>query len=242
MYIFTPESLDSSEKIAEMQRKIRDNQLFQSDKIIVEERIDANFSHHGTYPSIDAVVKKDGGVTIEAIDAMVIHHNGEKVGFYGCIAGKGLFTPEQCNKLHGFTVAIGEELSELGYRGWYDMDYILATNGNFYPTEANLRRTSMCYAIDLAKLLYGENWKDKISIRTNDKFIRENLHGITYRQLKETLSDIMYPITETQEGVIITESMRSKFGRGKFGYLIFGDNQDRTKEIEEMLEKRLEQI
>lgn len=242
IYVFTLESLGSPEKIAEMQRKLRENQLFQSDKVIVEERIDADFSHHGTYPSVDGMVKEDGSVEIQAVDAMVIHHHDEEVGFYGCIAGRGLFTPEQRSKLHDFTVAVGQELSELGYRGWYDTDYILATDGQFSPTEANLRRTSMCHAIDLAKLLYGEDWEDEISIRTNDKFIRENLHGMTYRQLRETLSDLMYPINGAREGIIITESMRLKFGRGKFGYLIFGDGQDRTKQIEETLESRLEQI
>ena len=242
VYVFTPESLDSPEKIVEMQRMLQENQLFQNDKVIIEERIDADFNHHGTYPSVDVIVKEDGSVEIQAVDAMAIHHTEEEVSFYGCIAGKGLFTPQQRQKLHDFTLAVGGELNELGYRGWFDTDYILATDGQFFPTEVNLRRTSMCYAVDLAKLLYGEDWENVVSIRTNDKFIRQNLHGMTYGKLKETLADIMYPINGAQEGVIITESMRSKFGRGKFGYLIFGDGQDRTKEIEEALEAKLEQV
>lgn len=239
VYIFTPESLDSPEKIVAMQKKLRENQLFQSDKVVIEERIDADFNHHGTDPSVDAMVREDGSVEVQATDAMVIHHHGEEVGFYGCIGGKGLFTPEQRQKLLDFTLAVGQELSELGYRGWYDTDYVLATDGQFSPTEVNLRRTSMCYVVDLARLLYGENWEEIISIRTNDKFIRENLCGITYQKLKEILADIIYPINGLKEGVIITESMRSKFGRGKFGYLIFGDGQDRTRELERILETRL---
>lgn len=240
VYIFTPESLDSPEKIAELQKKLRENQLFQSDKVVIEERIDADFNHHGIYPSVDAIIREDGSVGVQAVDAMVIHHHGDEVGFYGCIGGKGLFTPEQRQKLLDFTLAVGQELSELGYRGWYDTDYILAIDGQFSPTEVNLRRTSMCYVVDLARLLYGENWEEIVSVRTNDKFIRENLYGITYKKLKEILADIIYPINGLKEGVIITESMRSKFGRGKFGYLIFGDGQDRTREIEEILEERLE--
>ena len=172
---------------------------------------------------------------------MVIRHKKEDVDFYGCIGGKGLFTPEQRGILYDFTYAVGEELSELGYRGWYDTDYILATDGQISPTEANLRRTSMCYAIDLAKLLYGEDWENTVSIRTNDKFIRPNLHGISYGRLKKMFSGIMYPINGVKEGVIITQSVRSKFGRGKFGYLIFGEGQDRTKEIEEALERKVAQ-
>lgn len=242
VYVFKPEQLNTPEKIAEMQRKLRDNELFQSDKIVVEERIDADFSHHGTYPSVDAIVREDGSVEVQAVDSMVIRHDGEEVGFYGCIAGKGLFNDAQREKLHAFTAAVGEELSAVGYRGWYDTDYILATDGQFSPTEANLRNTSMTYVVELAKLLYGDNWEELVSIRTDDKFIRQNLNGVTYTQLKDTLSDIMFPIDQVQEGVIITESMRSKFERGKFGYAIFGDGQDRTREIELALEKKVDQI
>lgn len=35
-------------------------------------------------------------------------------------------------------------------------------------------------AIDLAKFLHGEDWEKTISIRTNDKYIRPNLHGVSY--------------------------------------------------------------
>ncbi|HEV2339349.1 MAG TPA: hypothetical protein VGT05_01120 [Patescibacteria group bacterium] len=179
---------------------------------------------------------------MQAIDAMVIHHDGEEVGFYGCIAGKGLFNDVQREKLRAFTAAVGEELSASGYRGWYDTDYILATDGQFFPTEANLRNTNMTYVVDLAKLLYGPNWEELVSIRTNDKFIKQNLNGITYSHLKDVLSDIMFPIDQALEGVIITESMRSKFGRGKFGYAIFGDGQEITKQIEQVLEAKVDQI
>lgn len=240
--VFPRHKVDSPEKVDAMERKIQGNELFLNDKIVVEECIDADFNHHGTNPSVDSMVKEDGSVKIQAVDAMDIRHKGEDVEFYGCIGGKGLFTPEQHGKLYNFTQAVGREISSLGYRGWYDTDYLLAKDGRFFPTEANLRRTSMCYAIDLARLLYGEDWEQKVAVRTNDKFIRPNLHGVSYRQLKETLSDILYPISGEKEGVIISQSMRSKFGRGKFGYLIFGDSQDRTKEIEGKLESTLNKI
>jgi hypothetical protein len=240
--VFAPNKVDTPKKIEVMRKKILGNELFLKNKIVVEECIDADFIHHGTYPSVDSMIREDGSIEIQAVDSMVIHHEGEDVEFYGCIGGKGLFTPKQYSKLYDFTYAVGQEISNLGYRGWYDTDYILAKDGQFSPTEANLRRTSMCYAVDLAKFLYGESWEKTVSIRSNDKFIRPNLHGISYSQLKELLSDILYPMEGEKEGVIISESVRSKFGRGKFGYLIFGDGQDRTKEIEERLESSIDRI
>ncbi|PIR80276.1 MAG: hypothetical protein COU25_00960 [Candidatus Levybacteria bacterium CG10_big_fil_rev_8_21_14_0_10_35_13] len=237
--IFGLQELSDPEKRQEIEANLKKNELFRNGKVAVEERIEADFSHHGIDPSVDAIVKENGLVELQAIDAMVIHHEGQSVGFYGCIGGKDLFNPSQQRNLREFTLAVGQELSELGYRGWYDTDYILTPEGNFYAAEVNLRRTSMCYVVDVAKLLFGEDWESSIAVRTNDKFIREGLQGVSYEQLKNLLSGLMYPIDEERRGVIITQSMRSKFGRGKFGYLIFGKDQDETKIIEEQLEQRI---
>ncbi len=237
--VFKREQLQTPEQVEEMKAKIRANELFHNDKVVVEERIDVDFDHHGAHPSVDAIVTEDGEVAVQAVDAMVIRHEGEEVGFYGCVAGKGIFDEKQKETLRQFTTAVGEELSAVGYGGWYDTDYILATDGQISPTEANLRRTSMSYVVELAKLLYGDNWEEVVSVRTNDKLIRQNLHGITYAQLKDALADIAYPMDENREGVVITESMRSKFGRGKFGYAILADGQDRTRELELLLEEKV---
>lgn len=242
VYIFREEELTDPEKRKQIEAKLRGNQLFQKDRVVVEERIAADFNRHGVDPSVDSIVREDGSVELQAVDAMVIHHDGQDVGFYGCIGGKGLFTEEQGKQLRDFTLAVGKELSNLGYRGWYDTDYILTPEGNFYTAEVNLRRTSMAYVVDIAKVLFGDEWESKIAFRTNDKFIRPNLNGITYAQVKELLSGLMYPISGDNRGVIITQSVRSKFGRGKFGYSIFGESQDDTKAIEEELELRMESV
>lgn len=242
VHIFRKEELTDPEKRKQIEAKLRGNQLFQKDRVVIEEMIEADFNHHGVDPSVDAMVKEDGSVELQAIDAMVIHHVGQDVGFYGCIGGKDLFNKQQEKQLSEFTLAVGEELSKLGYRGWYDTDYILTPEGNFYTAEVNLRRTSMSYVVDIAKLLFGDDWESQVAVRTNDKFIRENLHGLSYTELKDLLSGLIYPINDEKRGIIITQSMRSKFGRGKFGYLIFGTDQDDTKTIEEELELRMDDI
>lgn len=240
--IFKYEDLIDLSKRAKIESRLRDNQLFQNGQVVVEERIQADFNHHGIDPSVDSMVMEDGSVELQAIDAMVIHHEGSDVGFYGCIGGKDLFNQSQQNDLREFTLLVGQELSTLGYRGWYDTDYILTPEGSFYTAEVNLRRTSMSYVVDIAKLLFGEDWESKIAVRTNDKFIRQNLHGVSYQEIKDSLSGLMYPMEDENRGVIITQSVRSKFGRGKFGYLIFGIDQDDTKAIEEELEIRMSGI
>lgn len=219
--VFPPSEFDrnADDNRAKIDAKIRANPLLTSGPVVVEEYIPPDFSHHGVFPSVDSIVRQDGRVDAQAVDAMIIHHDNEAVGFYGCVLGRGLFTEEQNRKLQGMSETIGQELSKLGYRGWYDVDYILSQTGDFYTTECNLRRTSICYMLDLAELLFGEDYKNKMAMRSNDKYIRPNIKGLSYVDLKGILAPVLYPMDEQQRGVVITQSFRSMYNRGKFGYV-----------------------
>lgn len=242
--VFSPSEFtkDSRENKARIEAKIRSNPLLTNNPILVEEYIAPDFSHHGVFPSVDSIVRSDGSVDVQAVDAMVIHHDEEEVGFYGCVMGKGLYTKEQTEKLAGISKSVGQELSKLGYRGWYDVDFILSQSGDFYTTECNLRRTSICYMLDLAELLFGEGFEDKMAMRSNDKYIRPNIKGLSYGDIKEILSSVMYPIEDEKRGIIITQSFRSMYDRGKFGYVSVGEDQGDTRRIELELDRLLKGI
>jgi len=227
---------------AKIDAKIRANPLLTTGPVVVEEYIPPNFSHHGVFPSVDSMVRPNGTVDVRAVDAMVIHHDKEVVGFYGCVLGRGLFTEEQNTKLKEMSETIGQELSKLGYRGWYDVDYILSQAGDFYTTECNLRRTSICYMLDLAELLFGEDYESKMAMRSNDKYIRPNIKGLSYGDLKAVLVPVLYPMNEQQRGVIITQSFRSMYERGKFGYVSIGKDQEDTRNIELQLDGILSKV
>lgn len=242
--VFPPSEFDRSidDNRAKIDTKVRGNPLLTTGPIIVEEYIPPDFSHHGVFPSVDSIVRPNGRVDVQAVDAMVIHHDKEVVGFYGCVLGRGLFTEEQNTRLKGMSETIGQELSKLGYRGWYDVDYILSESGDFYTTECNLRRTSICYMLDLAELLFGEDYENRMAMRSNDKYIRPNLRGLSYGDLKAVLTPVLYPMNEQQRGVIITQSFRSMYDRGKFGYVSIGKDQEDTRNIELQLDGILSKI
>lgn len=238
VHVFPPSQFDKNprDNRAKIEVKIRQNPLMSTDPLVVEEYIAPDFSHHGVFPSVDSIIKPDGTVVVKIVDAMIIHHDEEAVGFYGCVLGKGLFTQNQNKELKDMSATIGGELSKLGYRGWFDVDYILSESGEFYVTEANLRRTSMSYMVELAELLFGEDYENKMAMRSNDKYIRPNLNGVSYKDLKQHLAPVLYPMNEQQRGVVITQSMRSMYGRGKFGYVSIGEDQADTRSIELQLD------
>ncbi|MBI2622846.1 MAG: hypothetical protein HYW64_02010 [Candidatus Levybacteria bacterium] len=244
VHVFPPSEFDRniSANRAKIEAKVKINPLLTSGPVIVEEYIQPNFSHHGVFPSVDSIVRPDGRVDVQAVNAMVIHYDDEAVGFYGCMLGRGLFTARQSRKLKQMSEAIGQELSKLGYIGWYDVDYILSQAGDFYTTECNLRRTSICYMLDLAELLFGEDYETKMAMRSNDKYMRPNIQGLSYVDLKTSLAPVLYPMDDQQRGVVITQSFRSMYDRGKFGYVSIGKDQEDTRNIELQLDGILSKI
>lgn len=242
--VFPPSEFtkDPKENKTKIEAKIRNNPLLVNNPILVEEYITPDFSHHGVFPSVDSIVRPDGSVDVQAVDAMVIHHDEEEVGFYGCVMGKGLYTEEQNEKLADVSRSVGQELARLGYRGWYDVDFILSQSGDFYTTECNLRRTSICYMLDLGELLFGKGFESKMAMRSNDKYISPNIQGLSYLDIKEILSGVMYPIEDKKRGIVITQSFRSMYGRGKFGYVSIGEDQGDTRKIELELDRLLKGI
>jgi hypothetical protein len=226
--------------IAAMRQKVRENPLYTGgDPFIVEQYIPPDFSPHGAFPSVDARVSSNGDIFIEAVNAMIIRHAESEVEFLGCVVGKGLFTSAQAETLRSFTLTAAQILRSFGYVGWFDIDYILSPNGMITATEANLRSTSIRYMIEIGKRIFGNGFDAVAALRSNDKYIRRNLLGLNYQDIKIVLKNLLYPISGKRRGVIISECMRSKYGRGKFGYCIVGANQDDTKHIENKMDDTL---
>lgn len=242
VFVFPPKEYDltSTEGWTAMEAKVRENGLLQNGPVIIEEYIAPDIQRRGVFPSVDTLITPDGTPVVQAVSGMGIHRTGDEVEFYGSTIGHELFTDEQDSYMREVNIAVGNEHARLGYRGWYDTDFLLAEDGKLYMTETNVRRTGTTYMIDLARKLFGDDWESKIAMIANDKFIRSNLEGLTYPQLKDKLSGLLYPIDEESRGIIVIQAMRSMFGRGKFGYAAIGSSQEDAELLEATLEKRFE--
>ena len=241
VFVFSPKeyNLSTTEGWNAMVSKIQNNELLKSGPVIVEEYILPDFTKRGVFPSVDTLIKPDGTVEIQAVSAMGIHRDGNELEFYGSTMGHGLFTKEQDAYMRAINNAVGEEHAKLGYRGWFDTDFILAADGKLYLTETNVRRTGTTYMVDLAKRLFGDNWENQMAMIANDKYIRPHLSGVSHTQLKETVSDLLYPIKGQKRGIILTQAMRTMLKRGKFAYAAIGTTQEDAENIENALASRL---
>ncbi|MFI9274379.1 hypothetical protein ACIGXM_27270 [Kitasatospora sp. NPDC052896] len=87
--------------------------------------------------TFDAVVATDGRV--HPVGAGVMHLVG--TGYQGATIGPGLLPRQLAVRATGFGVDVGKALAAAGYRGWFDVDFVLDRQHRLAPMEANLRLT-----------------------------------------------------------------------------------------------------
>ncbi|WP_221889750.1 hypothetical protein, partial [Streptomyces sp. WAC06614] len=67
-------------------------------------------------------------------------------GYQGATTGPGVVPEEAEKPLLAFGAAVGQELAAAGYRGWFDVDFVVDGLGRLAPTETNLRLTGPAVA------------------------------------------------------------------------------------------------
>jgi hypothetical protein len=87
--------------------------------------------------TFDAVIHPDGSVEVVGLGIMQVV--GTK--YIGVTVG-----PDVDRMVHGaaiteFGLGVGRRMADAGYRGWFDIDFVLGQDGRIYPTEINARRT-----------------------------------------------------------------------------------------------------
>lgn len=92
--------------------------------------------------TFDAVVAPDGHV--HPVGVAVMHVAG--TGYQGATVGPGLVPAELAERATRFGLDVGRRLAGLGYRGWYDIDFVAGPDGTLAPMETNLRLTGPAIA------------------------------------------------------------------------------------------------
>ena len=116
--------------------------------------------------------------------------------------GKNCLNRNTESKICKIAKAIGKRYSELGYRGFFDVDFIISERGITYPIETNARRTGGTHVFDLTRHLFGNKWQNKIVALSSDSFY----YGKTIssaQNILEKLSEINFPMDGEKKGVVV---------------------------------------
>ncbi|MFI5999471.1 GNAT family N-acetyltransferase [Streptomyces sp. NPDC051366] len=93
----------------------------------------------------------DGSGRVHEVGGAVMDVAG--TGYRGATAGPGVVPAWAEKPLLAFGEAVGRELADAGYRGWFDVDFVADGAGRLAPTETNLRLTGPSVAFMVAARL-----------------------------------------------------------------------------------------
>ncbi len=200
--------------------------------IVIESFISVNPAVAGGFPNVEFQILKNGHVEY-------LYYGGMRVlngVFKGMEIGNDVVSDQLLARMIDTGFYIGEQYRAAGYRGYFDVDFVAAKNGQLYVTESNARRTGGTHVYVTAKKLFGDDFLYRTYILFNNLYevSKKKLH--TFASLRETLAPVLFN-EDTGEGLIIT--CESPLSTHRFGYIIFGANRKRAFEMEVKMEELL---
>lgn len=192
--------------------------------IIVEEYITAERGISSGCPSSELFLSEKGPRIIYLCDQVVT----EAGNFLGVALGKNALDEKVKDKINKASILVGERFWELGYRGFFDIDFVLSKeDGTPYIIETNMRRTGGTHIFDVVRLIFGDKWEEKTFVFSQDSFsYGEKL--LSEKDILEKMKNILFPINNKKRGLII--SIINKW-KPAFGFIIVEESSDKALKI-----------
>lgn len=201
-------------------KEFRKTQIWDNDLILVEEFIEPIEESKTQSPSSELFLSAEK-TTITYICNQVLGANGT---FFGVAIGKGIMDQELSNRIHCISTNIGNRFRQLGYRGFFDIDFVHSQQGNLYIIETNMRRTGGTHVYDTVKFLIGDKWEQRSYALSNDDFTY-GISNLSTSEILTKLSDILYPIQGGKEGILLSIINRRQ---PHLGFIIIGETRERV--------------
>lgn len=158
--------------------------------------------------------------------------------FLGVDIGPGTIGKSIKDKMVKTGMVFGNALHQLGYRGIFDIDFIVGKDQRVYAVESNLRRTGATHVHEIGKRLFGSSYESRIQLRSSDVDPCIGKKGMQCAEVLAQLDDILYPHLGPNKGVIITVS--SGIPEGRLGYVIIGTSGEEMTQLQEAIHARLQ--
>jgi len=192
---------------------------------VVEEFIQIDPTSMVSYPAIYTFIAPDGTLEVKGISNMFI---GPQGAFEGVTIDSSLMDTVLTNQILEFNKVIGQLLSYYGYKGFYNIDFIVSDTGKLYATEVNIRRSGGTHVIDIKNHLgivdrcicAWNSYTDPIFANISEASLRKLIYEWAYNRKR-------------QEGIIITMISGLKHGRSKIGIMAIASNYSTAMQIKQ---------
>ena len=203
--------------------------------IIIESFLSVNKTIGGGFPNVEFKILKNGHVEFLYYCGMRIDANGV---FQGVEIQNEVISDQVSARMVDTGFFIGEKYRAAGYRGYFDVDFVAAKNGQLYVTESNVRRTGGSHVYHIAEELLGKDFMYLTYILSNNAYKLPENHQYTFVEMTKFLQPILFSKTTKEGIVLISENLLSYH---EFGYVIFGATERRANEIESQMVELLMQ-
>ncbi len=191
--------------------------------LVVEEFIDPLFSIAGGMPSAEAYIDSSG-IKVTYTCGQDINDQGE---FLGVVIGNEILPAGLDKKIRSATKEIGQSFFKLGYRGFFDVDFVLSKNGIPYAIESNTRRTGGTHVYDFKQWLAKSMDVDGLHILSHDSFVY-GTNVLSPAEILKQSRGVLYPVNGKSKGIMISFiSIKDPV----IGYMVIGQNKQQTEEI-----------
>ena len=199
--------------------------------IIIEDYVTPATTIAGGFPNVEFKILKSGKVEY-------LYYGGMRMTSEGIFRGMEIHNDAVSDQVAATMIDtgfyVGQKYASAGYRGYFDIDFIAAKNGQLYVTESNLRRTGATHVYNTALDLFGKDFMYETYTLSHNNY--KLSRTFTFNQLLTTLKPILYN-HQTREGAIIASE--NLLSQNLLAYIIFGQTKKRALEIEQQLETLL---
>jgi len=214
---------ECQQKILTMLKKDRYWEKF---PIIIEDYINVNPLIGGGFPNVEFKIQKGGKVEFLYYCGMRVRTDGV---FNGVEINEDCLPDRLAAQLIDTGYFIGEQYAATGYRGYFDVDFVAAKNGQIFVTESNARRTGGTHVYKTAVELIGKDFMMDSYVLSDNAYQLPDNKKPTFEQLFEFLTPILFS-KKDKEGVIIISA--NLLNLEMLAYIIIGKNKKRALEIE----------
>ncbi|OGY18060.1 MAG: hypothetical protein A2784_05100 [Candidatus Chisholmbacteria bacterium RIFCSPHIGHO2_01_FULL_48_12] len=199
--------------------------------IVVEDYLTPAATIGGGFPNVEFKIAKTGKIEF-------LYYCGMRLTTQGVFRGVAIHDSVLSDQVAAHMIDtgffVGEQYVRAGYRGYYDVDFIVSKTGQLYVTESNVRRTGATHVYTLARQFFGPDFMSATYTLSNNGYSLPR--SFTLSELLTTLSPILYH-PQTKQGLIIASE--NLLAQNVLAYIIFAPTKARALALEQELDQLL---
>lgn len=223
---------DKKKLIPYIKKEFANDNIWQDELFVVEEYLTVDMKIGGGSLSTEVFVSdKDLEITYSC--EQILSKTGE---FLGIGVGKNSFSKQMQIKLEDIAMKVGQKYKDLGYRGFFDIDFVITKDKTVYAVETNTRRTGGTHVYDLGRKIFKgsvSNWGYLISEDSFRYGSKQNI--LSDEKIISTVEDLLFPIKEKNNGIVITLINNVD---PVLGYIVVAENRKQALSLQKQFRNR----